>query len=67
MTYLTQTAAAESLIADGFKDTGNGFYSKRSFIEDWDGRRSCVAICEIQHNRVDPEYKSPDYYTIRFI
>jgi hypothetical protein len=67
--FPTEQAAADSLIADGFTRNERGYFSKPSRTGGnlLDAPRDCIAICEIIHNRVDPQWNAPDFYTIRFL
>lgn len=65
MTYQTEAAAAEYLTAEGFKFDGK-FWSKRGMTHGWDGGHMSTTLVTVIHNRVAPEYNSPDYYTLKF-
>lgn len=67
MTYSNEAAAIESLTSEGFSLTACGrFYAKRSVTHGWDGGHATTAIATVELNRVDPQWNSPDYYTIKF-
>jgi len=66
MTYATQQAAIDSLTNDGFTFRGDGFYGKKgmtqgSLVSEPYER---LALATVKHNRVDPQWNSPDYFTI---
>jgi hypothetical protein len=73
MTYATEQAAIDSLTAEGFKATADGFFSKRCMTQGnlVSEPRPCLALCTIVRNRVDPKWAAEgfdvaDYFTIRF-
>ena len=67
--FSTETAAIAALIAEGFKDNGRGYFTKKSRTGGnlMEGPRDCVAQCRVIHNSVDPMWNKPDYFTIRFL
>ena len=67
--FSNETAAIAALIAEGFKDNGRGYFTKKSRTGGnlMEGPRDCIAIVEIVHNRVDPEWNAPDFFTLRFL
>lgn len=66
--YPSHEAAAEHLIALGFKATDTGYFTKKSVTGGnlMQAPMKCIALCKIIHNHVDPVYNSPDFYTVRF-
>lgn len=67
--FPTEQAAADSLMADGFARNERGYFTKKSRTGGnlLEGPRDCTAIVEIIHNRVDPQWNAPDFYTLRFL
>ena len=66
--YPSETAAIEALKAEGYKPSATkGYWTKMSKVDDWHGGYDSPALVEIQHNRVDPQWNAPDYWTWRFL
>ena len=72
--YETEQAAVDALIADGFVARSSGVYVKRSKTGGnlMQAPRSCVAVCQVVRNKVDPKWAAQsfdtrDYFTIRFL
>lgn len=63
MIYATEQEAVGQIIANGYHDAGDGYYSKRGMTHGWEPYMR-VSLCKVQHHRVDPKWNAPDYYTI---
>lgn len=67
--FSTEQAAIDHLQADGFHLTESGeFFAKRGMTQGslTEAPYESVCLVEIIHNRVDPKWNAPDFYTLRF-
>jgi hypothetical protein len=65
MTYTAEAAAIASLQNDGFAFR-DGFWTKRGQVDSYHGHYMGVALCTVEHRRVDPQWNAPDYFEIKF-
>lgn len=66
MSFNTEQAAIDYLTAEGFTPRGDGYYGLRAMTQGTYGDFPCerLHLATVHHNRVDPKWNAPDYFTI---
>lgn len=64
-THLSEGDAVADLVANGFEKR-EGYWTKRSKVDDWYGGYAVAAIVHIERRYVAAEYGGGDYYELRF-
>lgn len=67
--YPTREAAEAALIADGWTPSArtSGVYVTADTVDDWYGGYTTNFLCRVRHNKVDPKWDKPDFYTIDYL